>query len=77
MKTEIEWVPVKDKLPDFEKNVLLFHPGSIISHPVAIGYLERVCKIGPLFNVFGYARSTPDQGFKATHWAEIPTPPTE
>lgn len=62
--TEIKWVPVGEKLPDDELNVLVAQEDGAVD----CGYIEN----GQWFFVNGMTNKE-----KVTHWAELPPHPTE
>ena len=71
---EMEWIPVTERLPEVDKNVLVFACGNEIT----IGRMKRQTENG--YHVFiichGIARELARPG-RITHWMPLPEPPKE
>jgi len=66
-----QWIKVEDKLPEVEKDVLLFDPGSC--QRIFLGYIE--CEgAGKFWRVDGFSNCYLGD---FTHWMPLPEPPKE
>lgn len=77
----MEWINVKDKLPDIEKQVIVFEPSCDPNHPEYFT-MAITSYMGPKPRGYrGYWYEWPDGqdeqpgGYAPTHWRDIPEPP--
>ena len=66
----IEWVSVKDRLPEQLPNLFSSTP-VLVSHPLYNRPLLAVCQPGGWVLLERYQEAMPNH----THWAELPAPP--
>ena len=76
----MNWIRLEDKLPEFEKVVLLYEKKEDKNY-VSTGYLSKIDRLGSHFitnkpnnfsSIFGGAFNQDD--INPTHWAEITIP---
>ena len=63
------WISVKDKLPEYKNNIILYAPG-YSGRPVRMGWLDKTDENGHNWR--------DAQGFgilSVTHWMPLPEPP--
>ena len=67
-----EWIPVEERLPEWDETVLVFNPIYHGSIRINIAYIEQIDKLGQGWNYMygGYLR------YGVTHWRPLPNPPT-
>lgn len=68
-----EWIDVKDKLPKFNKSVLVCYIDKHKRKSIDKGYLECIDSRGHQFR-FGKSVSV-THTYDATHWMPLPEPP--
>lgn len=78
----MEWISVKDRLPEFEKSVLLFDKWQTSTAPFEIredvrtGYLIEVVTRKTSDGIVNYPEwGGTEFAFNITHWMPLPEPP--
>ena len=73
-----KWISVEDRLPDYNKHVLLFMLGNPLWKPrpplFTVGYLKRVDSDGPHYNL--NEGDSDEFTVKVTHWQPLPKLPS-
>jgi hypothetical protein len=64
------WIPVKERLPEWEEKVFVFNPTRRLG--VNIAYLEQIDKRGQGWDYM----DGNDLRYGVTHWRPLPNPPT-
>jgi hypothetical protein len=74
----MEWIKVKDRLPEFGEEVLLACVGNRFgTRSIYIGYLDNIRKSGPVFIEQTSDDDDLTDNNKITHWMPLPDLPDD
>ena len=65
------WIPVEDRLPEWDEPVLVFHPAYFGQSRIKIAYINQIDKRGHGWDYMDGG----DLRYGVTHWRPLPNPP--
>ena len=66
------WIPVNERLPEFDETVLVFYPVYHGPARIKMAYIEQIDKNGRGWDLL----DGEDLRYEVTHWRPLPNPPT-